>query len=123
VGDLALFHDLNALWLAARQPLVIVVVNNAGGAIFGQLAQAGLPEFRALWTTPTALDAGAAAALFGLPFARHDTAAPLIADILRHLADGAPALLELAVDAGASAAARRAWWRSCADAVDCAAPL
>ena len=123
VGDLALFHDLNALWLAARQPLVIVVVNNAGGAIFGQLAQAGLPEFRALWTTPTALDAGAAAALFGLPFARHDTAAPLIADILRHLAAGAPALLELAVDAGASAAARRAWWRACADAGGCGAPL
>jgi 2-succinyl-5-enolpyruvyl-6-hydroxy-3-cyclohexene-1-carboxylate synthase len=43
VGDVALFHDLNSLWLAARHGLVVLVINNGGGAIFAELPQAALP--------------------------------------------------------------------------------
>lgn len=113
VGDVALFHDLNALWLAARHGVVVLVINNGGGAIFAELPQAALPEFDRLWLTPTGLDLAAAAALFGLPFARHQDPSALAAVAAQHLARGEAALLELVVDREASARGRRAWWAAC----------
>jgi 2-succinyl-5-enolpyruvyl-6-hydroxy-3-cyclohexene-1-carboxylate synthase len=110
IGDLALFHDLNALALCHDLPLVVVVVNNGGGAIFGQLPQAALPEFEALWLTPPALDLGAAAAAFGLQHARLDAAADLETSISGALGSGRATLLEFVVDRGASHAGRAAWW-------------
>ena len=116
LGDLALFHDLNALSLCRDRPLVLVVVNNGGGAIFGQLPQAELPEFEALWLTPPALDLGQAAALFGLAHVRLDATsalAPAIAKALAQaLASGRASLLEFVVDRAASHAGRMAWWHS-----------
>ena len=111
LGDLALFHDLNALSLCRGRPLVVVVVNNGGGAIFGQLPQAGLPEFDALWLTPPALELARAAALFELDYARLDGDADLEAALSVALAAGRPALLEFVVDRAASHAGRRAWWQ------------
>jgi 2-succinyl-5-enolpyruvyl-6-hydroxy-3-cyclohexene-1-carboxylate synthase len=110
LGDLALFHDLNALSLCRDRPLVLVVINNGGGAIFGQLAQAELPEFERLWLTPQALDIGRAAALFDLAHARLDLAANLEEALAAALAAGRPAVLEYVVDRAASHAGRRAWW-------------
>ncbi|HKK03953.1 MAG TPA: 2-succinyl-5-enolpyruvyl-6-hydroxy-3-cyclohexene-1-carboxylic-acid synthase [Gammaproteobacteria bacterium] len=112
IGDLALFHDLNALALCRQHPLVLVVVNNGGGAIFGQLPQASLPEFDSLWLTPPALDLARAAALFDLPHARLETAAGLAEAIGTALQTGRSALLELVVDRAASHAGRRAWWEA-----------
>jgi 2-succinyl-5-enolpyruvyl-6-hydroxy-3-cyclohexene-1-carboxylate synthase len=112
LGDLALFHDLNALSLCRGRPLVVVVVNNGGGAIFGQLPQAGLPEFDALWLTPPALELARAAALFELDYARLDGTTDLEAALAAALAAGRPALLEFVVDRAASHAGRRAWWQS-----------
>lgn len=110
IGDLALFHDLNALSLCRDRPLVVVVVNNGGGAIFGQLPQAALPEFDALWLTPAGLDLGRTAALFGLAHARLDAGADLEVALAAALASGRSALLELVVDRAASHAGRQAWW-------------
>lgn len=110
IGDLALFHDLNALALVRERPLVVIVVNNGGGAIFGQLPQASLPEFEALWLTPPALDLCAVAAAFGLPHARLDAAADLESAIAGALANGRGTLLEFVVDRVASHAGRTAWW-------------
>jgi 2-succinyl-5-enolpyruvyl-6-hydroxy-3-cyclohexene-1-carboxylate synthase len=112
LGDLALFHDLNALSLCRGRPLVVVVINNGGGAIFGQLPQAALPEFDTLWLTPSGLDLERAAALFDLEYARLDVA-DLEDSIAAALAAGRPTLLELIVDRKASHAARQAWWRAC----------
>jgi len=109
IGDVTAFHDLTSLSLAARVPLVLVVVNNGGGAIFGQLDQAALPEFEALWLTPTGLDLEVAARLFGLPYRRLDASADLAEAIGASIASAGPALLELVVDREASAAARSAW--------------
>jgi 2-succinyl-5-enolpyruvyl-6-hydroxy-3-cyclohexene-1-carboxylate synthase len=111
LGDLALFHDLNALSLCRDRPLMVVVINNGGGAIFGQLPQASLPEFDALWLTPPALDLARAAALFGLDYARLDAAADLEGAISAGLAAGRASLLEFVVDRTASHAGRRAWWQ------------
>jgi 2-succinyl-5-enolpyruvyl-6-hydroxy-3-cyclohexene-1-carboxylate synthase len=112
LGDLALFHDLNALSLCRGRPLVVLVVNNGGGAIFGQLPQAGLPEFDALWLTPPQLDLARAAALFDLDYVRLDAAADLGTTIAERLATGRAALLDFVVDRAASHAGRRAWWGS-----------
>ncbi|NGP53868.1 2-succinyl-5-enolpyruvyl-6-hydroxy-3-cyclohexene-1-carboxylic-acid synthase [Thioalkalivibrio sp. XN8] len=112
IGDLALFHDLNALSLCAARPLVVVVVNNGGGAIFRQLPQAVLPEFESLWLTPPQLEVERAAALFGLEYARFDGPGALEAAIVGALAGARGVLLELVVDREASHAGRQAWWSS-----------
>jgi 2-succinyl-5-enolpyruvyl-6-hydroxy-3-cyclohexene-1-carboxylate synthase len=118
LGDLALFHDLNALALCRDLPLVVVVVNNGGGAIFGELAQAALPEFERLWLTAPGLDLARAAAAFGIAHraleAGADLAAALAAALATALDAGRPTLLELVVDRSASHAGRRAWWAATA---------
>ncbi len=71
IGDVALAHDIGGL-LAARRlgiPLTIVLVNNGGGGIFDFLPLAGVAEQEAYEThvaTPTGLDFGRAAELYGL---------------------------------------------------------
>lgn len=112
LGDLALFHDLNALALCRELPLVVIVVNNGGGAIFGQLPQATLPEFERLWLTPPALHLGRAAALFELEHRRITTGDELETAIGSALAAGRGTLLEFVVDRAASHAGRQAWWQA-----------
>ena len=59
IGDVAFFHDQNGLlWSReADAPLVIVLVDNDGGAIFGMLPIAGYePDFTTYFTTPHGLD-------------------------------------------------------------------
>jgi len=74
-GDLGLLHDIGGL-AALRDvstPIRVVVVDNGGGGIFGFLPQAEAlaeAEFEALLGTPRGVDAGGAAALFGLPHRR-----------------------------------------------------
>lgn len=110
LGDLALLHDLNALSLCRDLPLVVIVINNGGGAIFGQLPQATLPEFDRLWLTPPALDIAGAAALFGLSHARLDGPTDFGQAIVSALESPRAMLLELVVDRAASHAGRKAWW-------------
>ncbi|HWO14187.1 MAG TPA: 2-succinyl-5-enolpyruvyl-6-hydroxy-3-cyclohexene-1-carboxylic-acid synthase [Polyangiaceae bacterium] len=76
LGDISFLHDIGSLWAAAparthagslAAPMVIVVLNNAGGRIFEQLpiaAHPGVPL--GLWTTPHAMRLRAAAELYGL---------------------------------------------------------
>lgn len=83
LGDLSLLHDIGGLALAraARGPLVVVAVDNGGGRIFEQLpiARALGPgeAFERLFATPQPLDLEAAAAAFGVAFARAETPAQL----------------------------------------------
>lgn len=66
IGDLAFFHDLNALALARDQDMVLLLLNNQGGGIFDFLPQHRLPEYETCWRTPVALDHGQAGAAFGI---------------------------------------------------------
>lgn len=71
LGDLSLLHDLNSLALAARarNPLVIVVLNNDGGGIFSLLpARQQADAFDPLFRMPHGLSFGHAAAQFGIEY-------------------------------------------------------
>jgi 2-succinyl-5-enolpyruvyl-6-hydroxy-3-cyclohexene-1-carboxylate synthase len=73
LGDVSLLHDLSALANVrlATSPLVIAVVDNAGGRIFDQLPVAKLYQddpAAALWRTPPACDFAQIAAAFGVDY-------------------------------------------------------
>lgn len=111
VGDVALFHDLNALSLAARHSLTVVVVNNGGGAIFGYLPQRQLPEFDRAWLTPPELDFARAAELFGLACYRVDEGADPAPGLQAALSRRGGAVVDLVVNRERSLAAHRDWWQ------------
>jgi 2-succinyl-5-enolpyruvyl-6-hydroxy-3-cyclohexene-1-carboxylate synthase len=75
IGDVSFLHDLGGLDLVrrARHPLVVVVIDNAGGRIFDQLPVARHfsedSAVREFWTTERSYDLEHAAKLFGLAYA------------------------------------------------------
>ncbi len=77
IGDLALLHDLNSLALIreAKQPFVIVAINNNGGGIFSFLSVAQFPKnFEKIFGTPHGLGLENAAKMFGIEYAQPKTA-------------------------------------------------
>ncbi|MEZ5073571.1 MAG: 2-succinyl-5-enolpyruvyl-6-hydroxy-3-cyclohexene-1-carboxylic-acid synthase [Solirubrobacterales bacterium] len=107
LGDLALAHDVGGLATAAATgtPLRIVVVDNGGGGIFDFLPQAEQVEperFTELFTTPAALDVGAVARAYGIPYERVADA-----DGLRALADRDLVLAHVVVDRSGNVALHR----------------
>ncbi len=82
LGDVSFAHDVGGL-AAARQvaeAVPIVVLDNDGGRIFDRLPIADVElsaHQRELWTTPPKLHLEHAAAAYGLPYERVDTAEAL----------------------------------------------
>ncbi len=73
VGDVAGLHDLNSLAMLKnlKQPLIIVVLNNGGGAIFSFLAIAKEEDiFEKLFGTPHSYTFANAASMFELNYAQ-----------------------------------------------------
>lgn len=92
LGDVSLAHDLGSLVYARAvpRPVVIVVLDNGGGRIFGELPIADRVElsatFERFFTTPTGLDFAAIAAALGLaaaPVASRGELDRALADALR----------------------------------------
>ncbi|HJW26460.1 MAG TPA: 2-succinyl-5-enolpyruvyl-6-hydroxy-3-cyclohexene-1-carboxylic-acid synthase [Rhodocyclaceae bacterium] len=113
LGDLTCQHDLGGLAAARGLDAVLVVFNNGGGGIFGYLPQAGLPEFEQGWLTPQAVDFSAAAAAFGLGYARVADVPGLAGALGAALETGGPHVLEVTVDRDSSLTQHRAYWQSC----------
>ncbi len=73
IGDLAALYDLNALAMVAqlKVPLIIVIVNNGGGAIFSFLPIAKHQDvFEPFFTTPHHYNFANAANMFGLNYSK-----------------------------------------------------
>ena len=104
VGDLTFLHDLGGLAAGQGLQATIIVVDNGGGAIFGHLPQAVLPEFEAGWLTPQTADLAAAAAVWG-----HSYRKATVADLDSVLAQTSAgvAIVHLTIDRDASIAAHR----------------
>jgi 2-succinyl-5-enolpyruvyl-6-hydroxy-3-cyclohexene-1-carboxylate synthase len=110
VGDISFLHDIGSLWAAVpararatqrAAPIVIVVLNNAGGRIFEQLPIATRSDVALeLWTTPHRIRLEAAAALYGLAYAEARDDEQLAAALERAYAGGGVTLIEVVVEPG-----------------------
>jgi 2-succinyl-5-enolpyruvyl-6-hydroxy-3-cyclohexene-1-carboxylate synthase len=112
LGDVSLLHDIGGLASArlASSPLVIAVIDNAGGRIFDQLPVAKLyaenPRAAELWLTPPELDLSHAAALFGLSYVAPASLEELREATKRALTERAPTLLHVRVSPHSAAELR-----------------
>jgi 2-succinyl-5-enolpyruvyl-6-hydroxy-3-cyclohexene-1-carboxylate synthase len=109
VGDLAFLHDLNALALVRHGSLVVLLLDNGGGAIFDHLPQAALPEYEQAWLTPQAIDPAAAAQAFGLDFFRAEGVADVVSAVLSGLGSPRSRIVHVPIDRAHSLAQVRAF--------------
>lgn len=117
VGDISFLHDVGSLWAARAErthvsapahPVVIVVLNNAGGRIFEQLPIAALPDVSLqYWTTPHRLRLKAAAELYQIEYAQAGDHASLVSALHAAYARHGVSLLEVVVDPGSARASVR----------------
>lgn len=109
LGDVALAHDLGAVGqLPHWARVVLVVVDNGGGQIFGELPLREVADFEQLFLTPPERELSAAAAVAGLPYARAHDAAELTQALERFWAEGGRGFLDVKVDPEQARAVRRA---------------
>ncbi|MFH0225021.1 2-succinyl-5-enolpyruvyl-6-hydroxy-3-cyclohexene-1-carboxylic-acid synthase [Vibrio furnissii] len=94
MGDTSLLYDMNSLALVRNtpQPLVIVVANNDGGAIF-DLLPVPAQQREALYQMPHGMQFKHVAAQFGLRYANPETLAAYQGLVDEHLAQGQGTLL------------------------------
>jgi 2-succinyl-5-enolpyruvyl-6-hydroxy-3-cyclohexene-1-carboxylate synthase len=122
VGDLSFFHDLNGMFAAAKFDLdaTIVVLNNDGGGIFSFLPQAEQLDatmFEALFGTPTGLDVGAAARLFGASHARPGDWDTFRRELCRAIRGHGLSVVELVTDRNQNVAQHRSVWTAVGEAL------
>ncbi|WP_375753297.1 2-succinyl-5-enolpyruvyl-6-hydroxy-3-cyclohexene-1-carboxylic-acid synthase [Vibrio sp. HN007] len=94
LGDTSLLYDLNSLALAGKcqKPMVIVVTNNDGGAIF-DLLPVPQQQKKSLYQMPHGYQFEHAAAQFGLGYNKPSTMTELADMTDKHLKDGKGCLL------------------------------
>lgn len=113
LGDVSFFHDLGALAASryVKTPLVIAVIDNAGGRIFDQLPvqklYGGDARAAELWLTPPGGQLSQAATLFGLDYAAPANAAEISSIVAEKLAKPGVTLVHLRVQPHSAALARQ----------------
>jgi len=98
LGDLTFYHDMNGLLAAKGRDLVIILLNNQGGGIFGYLPQSGLASYETYWNSATNLDFRHAAELYRLGYQRVTHQSAFGAALRQALHDGGPQLIEVTLD-------------------------
>jgi 2-succinyl-5-enolpyruvyl-6-hydroxy-3-cyclohexene-1-carboxylate synthase len=108
IGDVSALYDLNSLALLREPgaPVVLLVINNDGGAIFDLLPTPAAERDR-FYRMPHGLDFSHAAALFGLGYSRPGSWAELATAVQQAYAGQATTLIELQVPPGDGAEALR----------------
>jgi 2-succinyl-5-enolpyruvyl-6-hydroxy-3-cyclohexene-1-carboxylate synthase len=112
LGDLSLYHDMNGLLAAKGLNAILVVFNNGGGAIFGFLPQAKLPEFTSHWLTPTGLDIARIAHLYELKHHLVRDSVQFAAALDRSLKNNGVDLIEISIDRELSLRLHLRYWES-----------
>ena len=99
IGDLALLHDLNSLAMLRDLPVVVVVLNNDGGAIFSFLPVARHEAFfEPYFGTPQGIGFEHSAAMFGLRYETPDTAPGFVEAYRAACEREGPSLIEVRTD-------------------------
>ena len=99
IGDLALLHDLNSLAMLRDLPVVVVVLNNDGGAIFSFLPVARHREFfEPYFGTPHGVSFEHAAAMFDLDHQHPRSATEFVEAYRAACAQDTPSLIEVTTD-------------------------
>jgi 2-succinyl-5-enolpyruvyl-6-hydroxy-3-cyclohexene-1-carboxylate synthase len=98
MGDLAFYHDMNGLLAVTNKDLVIVLINNNGGGIFGYLPQSSLGSYERYWNTATHLDFQQTATLYGLSYQLVTRQSTFRAALEQAIASGGPQLIEVMID-------------------------
>ncbi len=99
IGDLALLHDLNSLAMLRDLPVVVVVLNNDGGAIFSFLPVARHKGFfEPYFGTPHGVSFENAAAMFGLRYEQPDTVRAFAEAYSKACDRGGQTLIEVRTD-------------------------
>lgn len=111
VGDLTFYHDMNGLASLAERDVIIVLLNNNGGGIFGYLPQSKLDSYEAYWATPMNLDFKCAAQLYGLQHQRSDNPEQFSIQLAKALLRQGPQLLEVIIDRDESIRLHNAFWQ------------
>ncbi|HEX5307776.1 MAG TPA: 2-succinyl-5-enolpyruvyl-6-hydroxy-3-cyclohexene-1-carboxylic-acid synthase [Solirubrobacteraceae bacterium] len=125
IGDVALAHDLGGLLAASRLGLrlTIVLVNNGGGGIFDFLPVAEAPlslqqdRYSNHIATPTGLDFGTAAKLYGLAHETAGDTAAFRAALEQALGAPGSTLIEVGSERAANLATHRDVWQAVARAL------
>lgn len=109
IGDMAFAHDMGSLQLAGAVDVVLVVLNNGGGAIFDYLPTVHTPEYQDFLSPPT-LDIGLAARAGGWSHWRADDLPSFTAAFAEALAGRGPRVIEAVIDRKASVACHKQFW-------------
>ena len=110
VRALAFYHDINSLYLTRRlrNPFIIILINNGGGAIFEMLPIAKEKiEFEDYFKTPVNLDFGNIGISFGLNYHKIKSWADLKTQYGKAINSQSPAILEIRSNSGQSLELRR----------------
>jgi 2-succinyl-5-enolpyruvyl-6-hydroxy-3-cyclohexene-1-carboxylate synthase len=101
IGDLSSLHDLNSLLLlnTISQPVITVIINNDGGAIFSFLPIANTTDvFNTYFGTPHGLDFQQAVAMFKIDYYQPQSAEELMRDYQQAQARDRSAVIEIKSD-------------------------
>jgi 2-succinyl-5-enolpyruvyl-6-hydroxy-3-cyclohexene-1-carboxylate synthase len=109
IGDMAFSHDVGSLQLAGDLDIVLVVLNNGGGAIFEYLPTAKTPEVMDFISPPT-LNIGLAAQASGWRTWRADDLAQFNGALEEAMAARGPCLIEAVIDRKESVRQHKLFW-------------